>query len=62
METKKLYYITEIGKKHYEKYALIMTAKEVREYCKNKRAIYGYDASCNSGDRSYDCFAVEWTR
>lgn len=60
---KNLYKFTETGRKNgktfIEQYSMKMTAEEVREYCKNKRAIYG-GSKIDGGDSSYDCFAVLW--
>ena len=56
---KKLYRITEIGRGINETYALLMTAEELKTYLRQKRESHGYIDGVG-GDRSYDCFAVEW--
>jgi hypothetical protein len=55
----RLYEIHEISNKNPDKvYTLMMTGKELKEYLKGKREMYGYIPGCG-GDKSYDCWAVE---
>lgn len=54
----RLYEIHEISRKGEEVYTLMMTGKELKEYLKGKRDMYGYIPSLG-GDKSYDCWAVE---
>ena len=54
----RLYEIHEISRKGDNVYTLMMTGKELKEYLKSKREMYGYVPGCG-GDKSYDCWAVE---
>lgn len=54
----RLYEIHEISKKKNDVYTLMMTGKELKEYLRSKREMYGYIPGCG-GDKSYDCWAVE---
>ena len=54
----RLYEIHEISRKGQEIYRLLMTGKELNEYLKAKREMYGYIPGLG-GDKSYDCWAVE---
>lgn len=54
----RLYEIHEISRKGEEVYILKMTGKELKQYVKTKREMYGY-VSGLGGDKSYDCWAVE---
>ena len=53
------YLITEIGRGRLETYAMRATPSAIHQYCKSKRALYGYEPGVG-GDRSFDCFAVLW--
>lgn len=54
---KGLYEFHEISNKGHEVYSLIMTGKEVQDWCKMKNEVYGYLPGVG-GDRSYCCWAV----
>lgn len=57
-ETKKeLYEITEGSKKKIERYPMIATREEIRNWLKMKREVYGYIEGVG-GDKSYYCYAV----
>lgn len=58
---KKLFKITEIGRGINETYCLVLTIAELKTYLRQKRESHGYIEGCG-GDRSYDCFAIEWER
>jgi len=54
----RLYEIHEISRKGDTVYTLMLTGKELKDYLKSKREMYGYIPGLG-GDKSYDCWAVE---
>ena len=57
-ERKATYEVHEIGKMAHEVYTMVMTGKEISDWCKARNDNYGYIEGLG-GDKSYSCWAVE---